>query len=279
MTDPFEHNDSAAVLTILSDALDDLERTRIANENRLRQLTRTEADSDGEERGFGLSLEHPQVSRLAEIVTSMQKLEHEATLNLQKTMRTHPLGPWVARTKGVGEKQGARLISIIRDPYWNDLHDRPRLVSELWAYCGLHVLPAAQSTPDAQAGSGGGGSKPGDADLSPSGAHFGPVGVAPSRQRGVKANWSQDAKMRVYLVAASCIKQSSSPYRPIYDEARLKYETSIHQVPCKRCGPSGHPALPGSPLSKGHQHARAMRLVMKTILRDLWLESKELHEA
>lgn len=251
MTDPFEHNDSAAVLTILSDALDDLERTRIANENRLRQLTRTEADSDGGERGFGLPIDHPQVARLADIVDSMVKLEKEATVNLQKTMKTHPLGPWVARTKGVGEKQGARLISVIRDPYWNDLYDRPRLVSELWAYCGLHVLKDPQTN----------------------------VGVAPARQRGVKANWSQDAKMRVYLVAASCIKQSSSPYRPIYDEARLKYENQVHQAPCKRCGPSGKPAQPGSELSKGHQHARAMRLVMKEILRDLWTESKSLHEA
>lgn len=278
MTDPFEHNDSAAVLTVLSDALDDLERTRIANENRLRQLTRTEADADGEERGFGLPLDHPQVARLSDIVSSMKSLEHEATLNLQKAMRTHPLGPWVRRTIGVGEKQGARLISVIRDPYWNDLYDRPRLVSELWAYCGLHVLPVAQATTGTQTALGDG-VKPGDADHPTGEIPIAPVGVAPYRQRGVKANWSQDAKMRVYLVAASCIKQATSPYRPIYDEARLKYETSVHQVACKRCGPSGHPAVPGSPLSKGHQHARAMRLVMKTILRDLWLESKALHEA
>lgn len=280
MPDPFENNSSAAVLTVLSDALDDLERTRIANENRLRQLTRTEADSDGEERGFGLPLDHPQVSRLSDIVASMKKLEHEATLNLQKVMRTHPLGPWVARMKGVGEKQGARLISVLRDPYWNDLHDRPRLVSELWAYCGLHVLSVpGHAATAAQTASAGDGAKPGDADHGTPVSQTVPVGVAPFRQRGVKANWSQDGKTRVYLIAASCIKQADSPYRPVYDEARRKYETSVHQVPCKRCGPSGHPALPGSPLSKGHQHARAMRRVMKEILRDLWTESKSLHEA
>lgn len=278
MSDPFEDNDSAAILTILSDALDDLERTRIANENRLRQLTRTEPDKDGEERGFGLSLEHPSVARLSAIVDSMLELEKEATGNLQKAMKAHPLGPWVARTKGVGEKQGARLISILRDPYWNDLYDRPRLVSELWAYCGLHVLSVAPTASATQTASGDG-VQPGGADQSINDPHDVPVGIAPFRQRGQKANWSQDAKMRTYLVAASCIKQSSSPYRPVYDEARLKYETSVHRIDCRRCGPAGHPAKAGSPLSKGHQHARAMRRVMKEILRDLWTESKSLHEA
>src|SRR5882762_1062939 len=43
------------MLGLMSDILDDLENTRIANENRLRQLTRTGEDSDGNERGFGLT--------------------------------------------------------------------------------------------------------------------------------------------------------------------------------------------------------------------------------
>lgn len=231
-------------LALLADVLGDLEATRIANENRLRQLTRTETDIDGEDRGFGLDESHPDVARLAGVVDGIKALEHQATLNLQRSIRKHPLGPWVKHTIGVGEKQGARLIATLGDPYWNDLHDRPRTVSELWAYCGVHVVN----------------------------------GAAAARARGVKSNWNADAKMRAYLVATSCIKALESPYRAVYDEGRAKYAETLHGSDCKRCGPSGKPALEGSPLSAGHQHARAMRLMMKAILRDLWAESRDIHQ-
>lgn len=268
---------NAPLLALLADVLDDLERTRIANENRLRQLTRDEVDSDGEERGFGLTLDQPQVAALADVVEALGKLEHQSTLNLQRALRKHPLGPWVKATVGVGEKQGARLIAAIGDPYWNTLHDRPRLVSELWAYCGLHVHPAAQTPTDTQTGSGGGG-KQGDPGQPVRDAQKGPAGVAPTRARGQRANWSTTAKTRAYLVAESCIKQARSPYRVVYDNGRKKYADAVHPASCKRCGPAGKPAEKGSPLSAGHQHARAMRLVMKEILKDLWRESKRIHE-
>jgi hypothetical protein len=280
MPNPFADNDSAITLTLLSDALDDMERTRIANQNRFRQLTRNEPDKDGEERGFGLPPEHPQVRQLSAVVDSLLALEHESTLMLQRAVRSHPLGPWVKRTVGVGEKQGARLIAVIRDPYWNDLYDRPRLVSELWAYCGLHVLSVpGHSASGAQPLHAGDGLQAGGTDQTGSEAQTLAVGVAPSRVRGQKANWSQDAKTRVYLVAESCMKQRTSPYRPVYEAGRLKYAESLHQVDCRRCGPSGRPALAGSVLPPAHQHARAMRLVMKEILKDLWLESRFLHGA
>lgn len=268
---------NAPLLALLADVLDDLERTRIANENRLRQLTRTEVDSDGEERGFGLTLDQPQVAALADVVTALGKLEHQSTLNLQRAVRKHPLGPWIKRTVGVGEKQGARLIAAIGDPYWNTLHDRPRLVSELWAYCGLHVHPAAQGAADAHGCTGGGG-KQGDPSQDQLGIHAPSAGVAPTRTRGQRANWSTTAKTRAYLVAESCIKQARSPYRAVYDDGRTKYADSVHAAPCRRCGPAGKPAPTETPLSAGHQHARALRLVMKEVLKDLWRESKRLHE-
>lgn len=288
---------NAPFLALLADVLDDLERTRIANENRLRQLTRTEPDKDGEERGFGLTLDHPQIATLADMVETLAKVEHQATLNLQRAVRKHPLGPWVKATIGVGEKQGARLIAAIGDPYWNTLHDRPRTVSELWAYCGLHVVfPAAHDPhgPHKQIGGGGqthpsqatidaqsrraGVIKQGDPGHKASGTHDAAAGVAPTRARGQRANWSTIAKTRAYLVAESCIKQARSPYRAVYDNSREKYADAAHAAPCRRCGPSGKPATAGTPLSAGHQHARALRAVMKAILRDLWRESRRIHE-
>lgn len=235
------------VLGILADVLDDLEKVRIANENRVRQLTRTEADSDGEERGHGLTLDNPMVKKLVTSVEALAQAEKDATANLQKAMKAHPLGPWVKSQAGVGEKQAARLLATIGDPFWNDLHDRPRTVSELWAFCGYAVHD----------------------------------GHAQARRRGERSNWSADAKMRTYLIAVSCVKQSAekSKYRRVYDEGRAKYADALHPHDCKRCGPAGKPALAGSPLSAGHQHNRAIRLISKELLKDLWIASRDLYLA
>lgn len=294
---PLWDSSAAPLLALLADCLDDIERTRIAQENRLRQLTRTGVDRDGEERGFGLPLDQPQVAALAALVDALHEMEHAATLNLRRAMRSHPLGPWVKATVGVGEKQGARLIAVLGDPYWNTLHDRPRSVSELWAYCGLHVIsPATQRCTDTHSRSGGGGqahpghgapaphgssagvTKQGDPGHQTPGTQLPGAGVAPTRTRGQRSNWSTAAKTRAYLIAESCIKQAHSPYRAVYDTARAKYAQAVHAVECRRCGPKGDPAAPGTPLSAGHQHGRAMRAVMKELLRDLWRESKRIHE-
>lgn len=279
LADPF--------LALGADVVDDLEKVRIANENRLRQLTRTEADADGEERGFGLTEDHPDVARLAALVGMLGEAEHKAVLNLQRLLRKHPLAPWLKAQKGIGEKQAARLLAVIGDPYIRPEltradgtvePSRPRTVSELWAYAGYHVMnfPADQSLNDAQ-GRSVGGDQTGHPDQSSADAHTGNVGVAPKRQRGQRANWSTVAKTRTYLIAESCIKNRQSPFRIVYDDTRAKYADATHAAPCARCGPSGKPALAGSPLSDGHKHARAMRAVSKAVLKEIWREAKRLH--
>lgn len=268
--------------------LDDLEKVRIANENRLRQLTRSVEDSDGETRGLGLTEDHPAVARLAAIVETLGKVEVDAVRNLEKSMRTHPLGPWVKAQRGLGDKQVARLLAAIGDPYIrpemikDDLTvepARPRLVSELWAYCGFHVIetPAGHGTNDAHPGSASG------FNVHPGGQHTHDThvliaaGVAPKRQRGQKANWSETARKRAWLIANSVVK-AGGPYREVYDKTKAKYEGALHAAACVRCGPSGKPAQPGSPLSPGHIHARALRAISKEVLKDLWREAKRLHE-
>jgi hypothetical protein len=257
------------LLILAAQALDDLESTRIANENRLRSLRDV----------YGLA-GSSQEAEAAGLVEGLAKLEHQAELSLKRALRRHPLGPWVKRTVGVGEKQGARLLSAIGDPYWNSLHDRPRTVSELWAYCGYHVIRTGQTNHDSQRAFVGAEQSPGGGDHPQVADDTQPVvaGVAPARARGQKANWSAEAKSRAWLIACSCIKQAESPYRPVYDDGRAKYADALHPVDCRRCGPSRHPAPAGSPLSAGHQHARALRLVSKTILRDLWIEARSVHE-
>jgi hypothetical protein len=140
------------MLRFQAEILDDLEGVRTANENRLRQLTRSAEDADGEVRGFGMTEEDPAVAQLAALVSSLGQLEHAAVLDLQRAVRKHPMGPWIKAQRGIGEKQGARLLAAIGDPWWNDLHDRPRTVSELWAYCGYHTikLPTGRGATDTQ---------------------------------------------------------------------------------------------------------------------------------
>lgn len=274
------------LLALAADVLDDLERVRIANENRLRQLTRDETDADGKERGFGLTLDHPDVKRLAVLVAALAKAEHDAELNLKRQLRAHPLGPWVKQARGVGEKQAARLLASIGDPYIRPEIQRddgtveptrPRRVSELWSYCGYHVLPVGHGRTGTHSRIADGSQAGGNPDQTRNEPQGAGVGVAATRARGQRANWSADAKMRAHLVAVSIVK-AGGPYRDVYDTARAKYDDALHHTECKRCGPSGKPAQPGSPISAGHQHARALRAVAKEVLKDLWREAKRLHE-
>lgn len=222
-----------ALILFYADLLEDYERLRIATTNRLHALT-------SDEWGKGVSRSIPEVAFLEHHLEQIAALEHGTDLALRRAMRAHPLGDWVRRTVGVGEKQAARLLAAIGDP---GARANP---SKLWAYCGLHVIAAPGSTKDPK---------------SPNDAASG-SGVAPRRRRGVPANWSTKAKTRCYLIAVSCIKHRHSPYRALYDEGRAKYADA-----------RGHQ---GEPLSLGHQHARAIRLVMKRILLDLWKEARAL---
>lgn len=259
--------DHAKALELAAVVLDDLERTRVANENRVRSL---------EQDGLGTEEEAAVV---AGIVDGLAKLEHDAQLSLQHAVRKHPLGPWVKSSVGIGEKQAGRLLATLGDPYWHGIDDRPRTVSELWALCGYHVLPVGQSTSATHRGIADGAQAGGGTGHPPIGTQANHAGVAPSRRRGQRANWSAEAKMRAYLCAESCVKQRHSPYRKVYDDAREHYTGAVHAVACARCGPKGHPAEPGTPLSAGHQHARALRKVSKEILKDAWRAAKQWHEA
>ncbi len=271
------------VIGVLADVVEDLEKVRTANANRVRILTRNEADSDGENRGFGLTLDHPEVAKLALSVEAMKAAEHDAILNLQRAMRKHPLVAFQKRHKGLGEKQFARLLAVIGDPFWNDLHGRPRTVSELWAYAGFHVIRTSgsgHSLADTQhrLAAAGSTSTPAtifSSPIQPSNA----AGVAPRRTRGQKSNWSEDARKRVWVIASAMPKFPGGHYEQVYRDARVKYADAKHPTECVRCGPAGKPAQPGSDLSDGHKHARAIRIVAKELLKDMWRESRDLYIA
>lgn len=252
-------------LAVLAERVHALEEFRKACANQHQALTDTKIHKDGEYRGQHLPADHPVAAQSAAIVDSIKKIEDELVKSLEKELKRSLLGPWIKAQKGLGAKTIARLLASTGDPYWNDLHDRPRTVSELWAFCGY---------------------RPGL-----------------KKAKGQQMNWSPDAKMRAHVVVEPIIKMISkpcysvkgddneylyavhidgqctcSPYRVMWDEARDKYRDSIHPEDCVRCGPSGNPAKAGSIRSAKHQMAMANRLVKKRILQNLWREAKRIHE-
>ena len=253
-------------LYTLAALLDDIEGVRKASNNRLRILTTYEPDEDGVIRGFGLDESHPSVAVLDKLADGLEALEHQVILSLQRAMRKHPLAAWQKQARGVGEKQLARLLASVGDPYLRGDTGQPRTVSQLWAYCGLHTLPVSgQPSPVTQSNAAADGAKTHPAGTSclatpkiePSlpGGH-----IAAKRQKGVKSNWSTDAKTRAYLIATSCIK-TKGEYRDLYDNRR-QHTAETH---------------PDWPL--GHSHNDALRIVSKRILRDLWLAARDYHTA
>jgi hypothetical protein len=167
-----------AIVTLSADILDDLERARISAENQLRAAIDTKA--------LDPVLNAQHLAPLQELVEGLRAVEAQAVKRLESAMKHHPLGGWVAETQGLGAKTVGRFLGAV-----GPLQARTQ-PSQLWAYCGLHVVD----------------------------------GHAPRRQRGQQANWSTRAKTRAYLMAEACVKlvgggtKRRSPYRDVYDAAR-----------------------------------------------------------
>lgn len=270
------------MLGVFAAQVDDLEAMRIASQHRYRLLATVSEDKDGVVRGMNLGVDHPASGRLRGVVEGMGDLEKKAIRNLEVLMKNSPWYAFQQQATGIGAKQLARLLSATGDPYWHSVQERPRRVGELWAYCGFHavpigpdgkVIPKSSQTPSPEDSTRTTGSKA-NSNSSGEGFYF----AAPRRQKGVQANWSEDARKRAWLIATSCLKQrAGTRYRDVYDNTRAKYAEAVHRVPCVRCGPAGKPAEPGTDLSDGHKHGRALRAIAKTVLKDLWVEARRQH--
>lgn len=242
--------------------VDDMEGQRKAAENRLRIMTATEPDADGVMRGFSLAPDHPSVQMQQATIDLIKAAEKQAIKNLEKAMKHHPLGPWVQAQKGLGLKTVARLLAEIKDPYWKTQHvpdpdnpekllvaaDGPRTVSQLWAYCGLHAVD----------------------------------GKAAKRRKGETANWKSMAKVRAYNCVDPIIKLKNNPdrgkYCDLFYATKDRLQGSVYTESYVGDKLHGKPIQAGDPVPPGHILARAKRAVMKELLKDLWIESKRIHE-
>jgi hypothetical protein len=234
------------LLSALADVLDDLENTRTANANRLRQFTRDIYDADGELRGFGWQ-HNPDtdIAALAAqheaIVEGIIMLEKQATKDLERRLRLHPLWPWIKAQKGVGAKQAARLLAVVQDPGWNARDERPRGVAEFWQYCG-HGDPARSK-----------------------------------RRKGQRVEYSPTAKTRVHLIADSCVRAgvrrldgAGDRFTPDTRRAITHYGQVYYDRRVTTWGREDWTDI--------HQHNDALRIVGKALLRDLWRAAQHLHK-
>lgn len=167
----------------------------------------------------------PESKALEAQLEALLDVEKIAVLELKRAMRSHPLGDWCKGQIGVGEKTLARLLGVIGnpalrlDPETGEVSERT--LAQLRSYCGY-----------------------GDAALQ-------------RRRKGGKSNWNAEARKRLYLIADCCMKQTRSPYRVFYDEARAKYADED--------------------ITDLHKHNRALRAIAKAFLKDLWQEARRVH--
>ena len=261
-------------LGLLAQQLDDIEGLRKAQENRLRIFTRTDADKDGEQRGFMLDEDNPVVITCQINLDQLRIIEHKTVLALQKAMRRNPLNEWRQTQLCIGEKTLARLLNTIGDPYVRLDDYTPRTVSQLWAYCGLHTLPDPSRHSDTHEANGSG--------LIPAGDHMkfdnqggnvsGTHNVAAKRMKGVKANWSTLAKTRVYLLAESCVK--AGVRKDENGERYAKDDSEYAQLYIDR---RKHTAVTHPEWTPLHSQNDALRIVSKRILRNLWRAARDIH--
>lgn len=239
---PEPSSDGWLALRTFAELFEDAQKAHIAAANRARATGRPEM--------------------FAAHVKAMERAEHACGLMLRRCYRkVVPLAvrQWQETTPGLGEHLVARLLGHLGHPviatphHWEGtgaarslVADPPyeRTVSQLWQYCG-HGDPARRIARGMTA------------------AELAAIG-------------SPRLKMLVHLNAEACMKQAGtvrarrSPYRDVYDARRLVTADRVHAAPCVRCGPSGRAAAEGSPWSAAHQHADALRIVGKELLRDLW---------
>lgn len=238
--------------------LDDIEKTRIANDNRADSITRI--------MGVPASVAIPH---FYDLTIQIAKIEQDTIKLIEEVWKEHPLAEWQNNYLGLGAKSAARLISIIDDPtigtvgYWENEGEPNRRwvitgvfqrnIGKLWAYCGI-----------------------GDPERT----------LYPSiSQEDMLRLGNPYAKKQVWVITNSLVrlagpteKRNSPPsiLRAHYEFVKNKNEKAVHDKICVRCGSKGKPAQIGSPLSDGHKDGRARRETGKEFLRHLWIAADEI---
>lgn len=118
--------------------------------------------------------------------------------------------------------------------YCGDISRFPR-VSSFWHFCGFHVVD----------------------------------GKAPKRKAGTAQDWNGKVRTALWSLGQSIIKNRNNPWRAVYDALRAE-ELGVHDRKCGACGDKL--SKNGYPLKETHSNARAIRRVIKEILKAYYVE-------
>lgn len=206
--------------------------------------------------------ENPQLlSWMVEAIAPVEQEKKQVERELVQEWKLQPLYEWQQGIMGLGEHSCALTVALMGgDPYvayplrrvgpkkqsrWVEEEPYVRTLGQLRAYCG-YGDPERKRTTDM--------SQP---DLLRLGK---PI-----------------LKARLRLIAENLLKAKSDPYADYYYQSRELYKDAVHESPCRGRGTCGLDA--GTPWRPGHQHAAALRYVVKRFLHDIYEQAQELHEA
>lgn len=194
----------------------------------------------------------------------LRKAERTLNATLEAHVRRHPLAAFVERTPGLGYGGLGRLLAVTGSL------SRFSNPAKLWAYVGMHVVS----------------------------------GRAPKAKKGERANWARQGRVVCHQIAESMVKLGEGKYREIYDKRRadvlarprvgdsacpfghdhvgLEREQDAkgwqrktgkaRVVQCVKTDDEGHE-------TSAHVHADAMRVAVKELLKDLWVEWRRIEAA
>lgn len=184
----------------VADSYDQVQRVRLAMDNRLRAYAQGRDESE-------IKLQGPA----ALVADNLADAEKQLAKMMNELVKQHPAWEWLSQVRGIGGVLACELLGLL------DIN-RARHVSSFWKFCGLAVVD----------------------------------GERDRLKKGEKAPYSKRAKTVCYLIGESFLR-SNSPFRRVYDDARVHYEAT-------------HPEW--TPL---HQHRAAMRKMEKVFLACLWI--------
>jgi Transposase IS116/IS110/IS902 family. len=112
----------------LTDLYYDLQKSRIALENRLRAIKQERSHQSEEE-----------AKVLYSVLEDVVRMEKAIPRAFQAYVVSSPVSPWLSHVKGIGIILAANLVSIYGDCSKFDT------ISKMWAYTGLHVIKRCEN--------------------------------------------------------------------------------------------------------------------------------------
>ncbi len=250
----------------------DLQKARQAIQNRAERLAREAGILS-----LALALDHGNRSQeglpLDALAYALEKEEERLERELAKLAKQHPLASWVAVTRGVGLPGFARLMGL------TGRLDRFSNPAKLWKFVGLGLVNGRTqhrrkgelwTHTNCDHAHLKGVKKNGEPICKPDCT----IDHHPDCRPGVEGTaYSPDARVMVFQMIDSTIRLRGT-YRPVYDEAKARYEAR------ERLGPSAcptglhHRSASGRTVRcpKAHIDMLARRYAAKRLLRDMWRE-------